>query len=190
MQVLQAGSHKLMLLELDSEFIENIAKQAGFEFRIEDSARRTLIELTASDRQAPLLLFDAADPGNLGWFSRCQFYVDGKSGSVLQTPLSVANQRDRSGRALPNGVRLQIQKELPVSFRLPGKTPVTEQMVYAVLYNFLQALTSTGVGVCGGTVVKPLAGRTEPATAPAAKTPAALAAKLSAPPATKPSTKK
>ncbi len=169
MQVLQAGAHKLMLLEIDPEFIENIAKQAGFVYRIEDTARRVLIELTATDRQAPLLLFDAADPGNLGWFSRCQFYVDGNSGMVLQTPLSVANQRDRSGRTLPNGVRLQIQKELPVSFRLPGKAPVTEQMIYAVFYNFLQALTSTGVGVCGGTAVKPLAGRTEPATAPPAR---------------------
>jgi len=181
MQVLQAGSHKLMLLELDSEFIENIAKQAGFEYRIEDTARRVLIELTASDRQAPLLLFDAADPGNLGWFSRCQFYVDGKSGSVLQTPLSVANQRDRSGRAIPNGVRLQIQKELPVNFRLPGKTPVTEQMVYAVFYNFLQALTNTGVGVCGGTVVKPLAGRTEPAGPPPARLAPVVTPKIAAP---------
>ena len=32
----------------------------------------------------------------------------------------------------------------------------------AVLYNFLNALLNTGVGVCGGNVVKPLAGRTEP----------------------------
>jgi hypothetical protein len=39
---------------------------------------------------------------------------------------------------------------------------VTEQMVYNVLYNFLNALMNTGVGVCGGKVVRPLAGRTEP----------------------------
>ena len=105
--------------------------------------------------------FDAADPGNLGWFSRCQFYVDGRTGAVLQTPICVANQRDRSGRALPHAIRIQITKELPTSFRLPGKQPVTEQMVYAVLYNLLNALMNTGVGVCGGAVVKPLAGRTE-----------------------------
>jgi hypothetical protein len=49
-----------------------------------------------------------------------------------------------------------------VSFRLPNKAPVTEQTIYAVLYNFLNALLNTGVGVCGGSVVKPLAGRTEP----------------------------
>jgi hypothetical protein len=65
---------------------------------------------------------------------------------------------------LPHSVRLQINKELPVSFRLPNKAPVTEQTVYAVLYNFLNALLNTGVGVCGHGVVKPLAGRTEPAT--------------------------
>jgi hypothetical protein len=35
-------------------------------------------------------------------------------------------------------------------------------MVYSVLYNFLNALLNTGVGVCGGSVVKPLAGRTAP----------------------------
>jgi hypothetical protein len=161
MQVLQAGPHKLLLLELDPEFITNIAKQAGFEFRIEDGARQVTLELTAADRQGPLLLFDAADPGNLGWFSRCQFYVDGRTGGVLQTPISLANQRDRSGHTLPNAVKVQIAKEIPAEFRMPGKQPVTEQMVYAVLYNFLNALVSVGVGVCGGTIVKALAGRTE-----------------------------
>ena len=161
MQVLQAGSHKLLLLELDPEFIQNIVKQAGFEFRLEDNARQLTLELTANDRQAPLLLFDAADPGNLGWFSRCQFYVDGRTGNVLQTPIALANQRDRSGYTVPNAVRLQIAKEIPAEFRMPGKQPVNEQMVYAVLYNLLNALMSVGVGVCGNGIIKPLAGRTE-----------------------------
>ena len=44
MQVLKAGSHKLLLLELDPEFIENIARQAGFEFRLEDQTRRLVLE--------------------------------------------------------------------------------------------------------------------------------------------------
>jgi len=162
MQVLQAGRHKLLLLELDAEFIESIARQAGFEFKLDDQERRVVLDLSAEGRQAPLLLFDAADPANLGWFSRCQFYVDGVSGTVLQTPIQIANQHDRGGRALPNAIRLQINKELPVSFRMPHKAAVTEQTIYAVLYNILQALLNTGVGVCGGSVVKPLAGRTEP----------------------------
>ena len=161
MQVLQAGPHKLLLLELDPEFITNIVKQAGFDFRLDDNARQITLELTAIDRQAPLLLFDAADPGNLGWFSRCQFYVDGRTGAVLQTPITIANHRDRSGHTVPNAIRVQITKEIPANFRLPGKQPITEQMVYAVLYNFLNALMSIGVGVCGGAIVKPLAGRTE-----------------------------
>lgn len=161
MQVLQAGSHKLLFLELDLEFIQTIIKQAGFEYRIDDGKRVVTLELTASDRQGPLLLFDAADPGNLGWFSRCQFYVDGVTGIVLQTPIRVANQRDRSGRVLPHAVRVQINKELPASFRMPGKQPVTEQVIYAVLYNLLNALANVGVGVCGNGIVKPLAGRTE-----------------------------
>lgn len=161
MQVLQAGPHKLLLLELDTEFVSNIARQAGFEFKLEDTPRTMVLELAAVDRQAPLLLFDAADPGNLGWFSRCQFYVDGSTGMVLQTPLSVANLRDRGGRPLPHALRVQVSKELPSSFRLPGRQAVTEQVVYQVLYNLLNALLNTGVGVCGGSIVKPLAGRTE-----------------------------
>src|ERR1700743_1812130 len=162
MQVLQAGRHKLILLEIDSATVSAVAQQAGFEAKLKESPRGILLELTAEQRETPLLLFDAADPANLGWFSRCQFYVDGLSGAVLQTPIQLANQRDRTGRAMPHAVRLQINKELPATFKLPNKAPVTEQMVYSVLYNFLNALLNTGVGVCGTAVVKPLAGRTEP----------------------------
>ncbi len=161
MQVLEAGSDKYLLLEIEPESVANIARQVGFEIKIDDGVRVMSLELSASDRQAPLLLFDAADPGNLGWFSRCQFYVDGKTGNVLQTPMSVANQRDRKGRTLANAIRVQIAKELPGSFRMPGRQPVNEQVVYAVLFNLLNALLNNGVGVCGGPTVKPLAGRTE-----------------------------
>lgn len=160
MQVLQAGPQKLLLLELDPEVIGNVAKQAGFQCKVEDGTRLVRLELTA-EKQSPLLLFDASDPGNLGWFSRCQFYVDGTSGVVLQTPILMANLRDRGGRPLPNVVRLQVNKELPAGFRLPGKQPLNEQVVYVLLFNFLSALVSVGVGVCGNGVVKPLAGRTE-----------------------------
>ncbi len=158
MQVLQAGARKLLLLELDRDFIENIARQAGFEFRFEEQSRRVLLDLTAEDRKAPLLLFDASDPANLGWFSRCQFYVDGASGTVLQTPLQVANQRDRVGNALPFAIRLQINKELPATFRLPNRAPLSERSIYEVLGDFLSALLNNGVAVCGGPVVQPLTG--------------------------------
>jgi hypothetical protein len=161
MQVLDAGAHKYLLLELDPEFVANIARQAGFEFKIEDGKRTLSLDLLAAGRQAPLLLFDAADPGNLGWFSRCQFYVDGRTGAVLQTPLSLANRLDRSGKPLAQAVRLQITKELPGSFRMPGRQPVNEQVIYAILFNLLNALLNTGVGVCGGPGVRALAGRTE-----------------------------
>jgi hypothetical protein len=161
MQVLQAGQHKLIFLELDPELVTNIAKQAGFEARLKDSQRSLTLELTAPSRQAPLLLFDAADPANLGWFSRCQFYVDGRTGGVMQTPISLANRRDRGGKPQSNSVRVSISKELPATFRLPGKQAVTEQVLYALLFNFLNALMKTGVAVCGGSVVQALAGRTE-----------------------------
>jgi hypothetical protein len=161
MQVLQAGSHKYILLELEPELISNIAKQAGFESKMKDTDRNLTLDLNLPSNQGTLLLFDASDPANLGWFSRCQFYVDGRTGAVMQTPIAVANRRDRSGRALPYGIRVSISKELPASFRLPGKQALTEQVFYALLFNFLNALTKTGVAICGGHVVHPLAGRTE-----------------------------
>ena len=98
MQGLQAGAHKLIYLELQPEMVTSIAKQAGFETRAKDSARVLQVDLTARDRQSPLLLFDAADPANLGWFSRCQFYVEGRSSVVMQTPISMANKFDRGGK--------------------------------------------------------------------------------------------
>ncbi len=161
MQVLQAGNHKILLLELDPDLVGSVARQAGFEIKVEDTDRVMVAEVSALERQAPLLLFDAADPGNLGWFSRCQFYVDGRTGAVLQTPMQLANLRDRSGKPAPNTVRLQINKELPPGFRLPGNQPITEQVMYSVLFNFLHALLNVGVGVCGSRVVRPLAGRIE-----------------------------
>src|ERR1700749_1871511 len=149
MQVLNAGDNKLLLLELDPEFIENIARQAGFEFKLEAQSRGIVLDLNAEGRQAPLLLFDAADPANLGWFSRCQFYVDGLSGAVMQTPILLANKRDRAGHAARNAVRLVISKELPANFRLPGKQALNEQVFYMLLQTFLRALTEIGVAVCG-----------------------------------------
>jgi hypothetical protein len=161
MQVLQAGQHKLIYLELQPDLVTNIAKQAGFEAKIRDGHRSIQLDLSTSGREGPLLLFDAADPANLGWFSRCQFYVDGRTGAVMQTPMTLANKRDRSGKAHRNSVRLGIAKELPSTFRLPGKQPLTEQVFYHLLLNFLTALNKTGVAVCGSGVVQPLAGRTE-----------------------------
>jgi hypothetical protein len=161
MQVLQAGLHKLIYLELEPETVSSVAKQAGFDTKAKDGQRTIQIDLTAPGRQAPLLLFDAADPANLGWFSRCQFYVDGRSGAVMQTPIHLANKRDRSGHVARNAVRLVISKELPANFRLPGKQPLTEQVFYALLLTFLNALMQTGVAVCGSGAVEPLAGRTE-----------------------------
>jgi hypothetical protein len=161
MQVLQAGPHKLIYLELQPEMVATIARQAGFEIKTKENQRTIQVDLSAPGRQAPLLLFDAADPANLGWFSRCQFYVDGRSGAVMQTPLTLANKRGRGGIASRSAVRLTIAKELPASFRLPGKQALNEPVFYHLLDNFLNALTKTGVAVCGAGAVEPLAGRTE-----------------------------
>jgi len=161
MQVLQAGQHKIIYLELQPEMVTKIARDAGFETRAKDGSRTIQLDLSLPGTEAPLLLFDASDPANLGWFSRCQFYVDGRSGAVMQTPMVLANKRDRGGKAHRNSVRLGISKELPANFRLPGRQPLTEQAFYALLFTFLNALIKTGVAVCGNGVVQPLAGRTE-----------------------------
>lgn len=164
MQVLQAGAEKYILLEFEEEALGGIANQAGFEAKFEETPRSWIVELVAQERQSPLLLFDAADPGNLGWFSRCQFYVDGASGNVLQTPIAIANIRDRRGNVLPHCLRVHLAKELSVRFKLPGRVGINEQMVYQVFYNFLHALQNVGVGLCGGPSVVPLAGRGENAS--------------------------
>src|ERR1700712_2846798 len=105
MQVLQAGRHKFILLEIDIATVSAVVQQAGFEARTKESAQKLVLELTAKHRAPPLLFFDAADPANLGWFSRCQFYVDGRNGFVMQTPISIANKRDRAGRNTKNALR-------------------------------------------------------------------------------------
>ena len=161
MQVLQAGQHKFIYLELQPEMVASIARQAGFETKVKDSRRTIHLDLSTPVREGPLLLFDAADPANLGWFSRCQFYVDGRSGGVMQTPMTLANKRDRGGKVQPAAVRLAIAKELPATFRLPGKQALTEPVFYNLFSNFLIALTRTGVALCGSGSVQPLAGRSE-----------------------------
>jgi len=161
MQVLQAGPEKYILLELEPEALGGIASQAGFDLKMEERERAWIVDVTALDRPSPLLLFDASDPGNLGWFSRCQFYVDGASGNVLQTPIAIANLKDRRGNVTPNALRLHIAKEISARFKLPGRVAVNEQMIYQVFYNLLHALQNVGVGLCGGPSVRALAGRGE-----------------------------
>ncbi|HSW49339.1 MAG TPA: hypothetical protein VLH09_04150 [Bryobacteraceae bacterium] len=158
-QVLQAGDRQLISLELDPELIAKIARQVGYACEVTDGKRGVLAELCVEGREAPLLLFDAAEPANLGWFSRCQFYVDGHTGAVLQTPMYMANQKDSSGRPLPNSIRLQISKEIPISYKVAGRQQVNEQVIYSVLASLLAALLETGVAICGGSLVRPLAGR-------------------------------
>ncbi|MEZ5351605.1 MAG: hypothetical protein R2762_03145 [Bryobacteraceae bacterium] len=159
MQVMQVGAHKVLYLELQTEPVQEICRELGVDCQVQETPRAIVVEATATGRQAPLLLFDARDPGNLGWFARCQFYVDGQTAAVLQTPITVANQRDARGQVVPNAIRLQISKELPAGFRLPGPHAVSEQVVYNVFANFMTALLNKGVAVCGGGLVKPLAGR-------------------------------
>lgn len=165
MQVLQAGPYKFIFLELDPTTALNVAAKAGFEGQVEDFKRNIVLHLRLKDRQSRLLLFDAADQANSGWFLRCQFYVDGRTGQVLQTPLRISNRYNEKGEVDPYGIDVQIAKELPASFRFPGQQPVTEQMVYAVLFNFLTALQTTGVGICGVQIVQPVVGRINNGTA-------------------------
>ncbi|MCB9383423.1 MAG: hypothetical protein H6509_02315 [Bryobacterales bacterium] len=158
MRYLQAGSRQLVALEPDHDVIRNLVQQAGFECSIEENARQLVLEVKPAAEGDSLLLFDAAQPSNLGWFSRCQFYVDGLTGAVLQTPLTVANCIEDDGRPALDRIRIALSTELPAGFRLPGRQNVSEQVVYALLYNLLTALRENGVAVCGNGSVRPLAG--------------------------------
>lgn len=159
MRFLQAGSQQLISLDPDHSVIRNVVKQAGYDCTIRDEARRLVLDVQPNSPQDPLLLFDAVDPANVGWFSRCQFYVDSASGQVLQTPMVIANCFDKDGKLLPK-LRIWVLKELPASFQLPGRQNVNEQVLYSLLYSLLAALKETGVAVCGKGGVRPLAGRT------------------------------
>ncbi len=127
MHVVKAGDRELIALDLDPELVSKIASQSGFACKVSENARAVIAELTAESREGPLLLFDAADSANLGWFSRCQFYVDGHTGAVLQTPMYVGNLRDPRGRPMAQSVRLQISKEIPVGVKIAGRQQVSEQ---------------------------------------------------------------
>jgi len=155
MQTLYAGTRQLILLELEADLVKQGAAENGFECQVSEGGRQTTLDLAALDRETPLLLFDAADPANTGWFSRCQYYVDARTGGVLQTPFLLANRIDSRGRVLTRQVRLQVRRELPTDFRLPGRQVVTERVLYSVLFSFLGALTSHGVGLCGQGIVQP-----------------------------------
>lgn len=155
MQTLYAGSRQLILLELEHDLVTQGATECGFDCQVSEGERQTTLELSAMERESPLLLFDAADPANTGWFSRCQYYVDARTGMVLQTPFILANRFDARGRALTRQVNLQIRRELSPDFRLPGRQAVTEKVLYSVLFNFLGALTTHGVGLCGQGIVQP-----------------------------------
>ena len=159
MQLVYAGPRPLIQLELESALIRHGAAECGFTCGIDDRERQTFLDLEAEESEGPLLLFDAADPANAGLFARCQFYVDARTGAVLQTPFLVANRLDGRKRVATRALRLQINKELPSTFRLPGRQPVSEKILYSVLFNFLTALRQTGVGLCGTGIVKPLTGR-------------------------------
>lgn len=148
----------MVQLELDSEILRQGAEETGFACVVEDGGRSVVLELSCLDREGPLLLFDAADAANTGWFARCQFYIDARTGTVLQTPFVVANRMDANGRPHPRALRVQVTKELPAHFRLPGRQPLNEKTLYGVLFSFLNAMQKTGVGVCGQGLVKPLAG--------------------------------
>ncbi|MGC8758505.1 MAG: hypothetical protein ACP5UT_03345 [Bryobacteraceae bacterium] len=161
MQVLQAGGRHLVRLELDADLLRQAAEEAGFVCQAETRERSIVLDLVAEDREGPLLLFDGADPGNTGWFARCQFYVDARSGAVMQTPMVLANLRDAAGRPNPRAVRIQILTELPLHARLPGRQPVTEKALLAVFVALLRGLVQNGVAVCGRGGLQPLAGRTE-----------------------------
>jgi hypothetical protein len=157
MRYLEAGGRQLVELEPDHDTIRNLVRQAGFECSIQAGARHLILEVWPAGEQDSLLLFNAAEPSNLGWFSRCQFYVDGMTGAVLQTPLTLANCF-RDGRLAQDRLRVAVSTELPAKFRLPGRQSLSEQVVYALLFNLLNALRETGVAVCGQGSVVPLAG--------------------------------
>jgi hypothetical protein len=157
MQFVEARGRRLVALEPDHATLRSLSEQAGFSCELEERDRQIVLDLGLETPGESFVLFDAADPANLGWFSRCQFYVDGLSGRVLQTPLTISNGRVQ-GRIRPDRLRVSLSTELPATYLLPGRQSVNEQVVYSLLFNFLTALRENGVAVCGRGSVEPLTG--------------------------------
>ncbi len=160
MRYLQAGERQFVALEPDDDTLRQLVHQAGYSCTIITEPRRIGLEVVALESTGPLLLFDASESANLGWFSRCQFYVDALSGVVLQTPLVLSNCFDGDGLQRDR-LRISVATELPAEFRMLGKRAMSEQVVYALTYNLLVALRETGVALCGSSGLLPLAGQTK-----------------------------
>jgi hypothetical protein len=144
---------------LERDLIVQVAEQAGFTCKITESPRALVAEL-AADLAKALYCFRCRRSGE-SRLVLAMSVLRRRRAAPSATPFVLANVTDRSGRVSGTAVRLQVIKELPAGFRLPGRQQVSEQLVYSVLASFLAALMQTGVAICGGTVVKPLAGRTE-----------------------------
>jgi len=157
MRFVEAGGRRLVALEPELEVVRGLVEEAGFECKLEERPRQLLLEIRPADDDEALLLFDAADSSNLGWFSRCQFYVDGYTGAVLQTPFTIANCREH-GEVATDRLQLALSTEVPVGLRMPGNLAVNERDIYGLLFRFLSAMLKTGVAVCGRGSVEALAG--------------------------------
>ena len=116
MQVLQAGQHKFIYLELQPEMVASIARQAGFETKAKDSPRTIHLDLSAPVRHGPLLLFDAADPANLGWFFPRPLFRGGRR-RKNQTPENAGDQ------APPGRPGAATRRAAPPPARHPPPTP-------------------------------------------------------------------
>ena len=110
MQVLEAGPNKYLLLELDPESIVSIARQAGFDVKVDDQSRVVSLELAAQDRQAPLLSFCLMQPtrGILGGF---------RAASSMWTGSPEVFYRRRCGLRI-SGTRADARYRMPSGCKL------------------------------------------------------------------------
>ena len=118
------GQHKFIYLELQPEMVASIARQAGFETKAKDSPRTIHLDLSAPARQGPLLLFDAADPAIWAGSRAASFMWTGARAAVMQTPMTLANKRDRGGKAQFHAVRLTDLQGTPCQ---PSGCPATSR---------------------------------------------------------------
>ena len=162
MQVLQAGQHKLIYLELEPEMVSSIAKQAGFDTKAKDRRAR---HHAGPHGGRPAVAAAAVRCGR-----------SGQPGMVFALPVlhgwphrgGDANAHHPGEQARP---RRQARSAIPCASisprncrpasgcRASSRSP--SRCLYALLFNFLNALMKTGVAVCGGDAVQALAGRTE-----------------------------
>ena len=115
------GSTSSSISNSSRRWWRSIARQAGFETKAKDFAANHPSRLERAGAPGASVLLRCSRSGQSRLVLALPVLRGRAHGSIMQTPMTLANKRDRGGKAQFHAVRLTICKELPAAFRLPGR---------------------------------------------------------------------